>query len=112
MMPLGKTKLNTVQPWGLFTPYGHQVLCADGRIRSCRLASTPDTFFSTPASIKYKGKTVSGYVTTEEEHKAPYRRAYVFRAHTKHLENGTFPFAWPHWLDDAERHLALISAAY
>lgn len=35
----------------------------------------PDTFYSIPAACKYKGKTIRGYVTTDDN------RNYVFRAY-------------------------------
>jgi len=42
---------------------GAAALCPDGKVRKVkRIASTPDTFFSIPASVTYKGKTVAGYL--------------------------------------------------
>lgn len=56
------TSLTQRYPWGLFVKA--RALCADGVVRSTsRIASTADTFFSVPASVKVKGRTVSGYVT-------------------------------------------------
>lgn len=47
---------------------GGRAMCSDGKVRSLkRIAETADTFFSVPASIVVKGKTVAGYVTTETE---------------------------------------------
>jgi len=43
------------------------VLCSDGKRRSAFRLRTPDTFFSMPASIKIKGKTVSGYLTKSSD---------------------------------------------
>ena len=58
------TRLDVRQPYGLFS--GGRALCPDGKIRALkRIASTADTFFSIPASVTYKGKTVAGYVTIE-----------------------------------------------
>ena len=44
-----------------------RALCVDGKIRSVRFPSggIADTFFSVPAVVTVKGKTVSGYVTVE-----------------------------------------------
>lgn len=50
------------QPWGFYC--GGAALCSDGKVRKLkRIAITADTFFSVPAAVKVKGKTVSGYVT-------------------------------------------------
>lgn len=38
------------------------VLCADGVRRTVQLTREPDTFFSIPARLTYKGKTVTGFV--------------------------------------------------
>jgi hypothetical protein len=51
-------------PWGLF--HGGRVMCSDGAVRSLkRIAETADTFFSIPAAVTVKGRTVAGYVTFE-----------------------------------------------
>lgn len=45
--------------------YG-RAMCPDGIVRAVRFHSgIADTFFSVPASVKSKGKTISGYVTVE-----------------------------------------------
>ena len=49
-------------PWGLF--HGGKAMCADGKARMlARISMTADTWFSIPAAVKARGKTVSGYVT-------------------------------------------------
>lgn len=59
----GTYLLNTM-PWGIYV--GGAALCADGKVRRLkRIAQTADTAFSVPASVTVKGKTVSGFVTTE-----------------------------------------------
>jgi hypothetical protein len=51
-------------PWHVYA--GGRALCPDGRVRSLRrIALEADTFFSVPASVAYKGKTISGYVSVE-----------------------------------------------
>jgi len=51
-------------PWGFY--HGGAAICSDGKVRTLkRIARTADTFFSVPASVTVKGKTVSGYVTVE-----------------------------------------------
>lgn len=58
------TSLTTSNPWGLII--SARVLCPDGKVRQVkRISQTADTFFSIPAAVTYKGKTVAGYVTIE-----------------------------------------------
>lgn len=55
------TYLQSTMPWGLYV--GAAALCPDGKVRKVkRISETPDTYFSIPASITYKGKTIAGYV--------------------------------------------------
>jgi hypothetical protein len=84
-----KTYVRQTQPWGVYLPYGHCVLCSDGKVRACRMAPTADTFFSIPASIAIRSKRISGYVTIEEYKN---QRIYCFRHHTEH--NDRLP-KWP-----------------
>lgn len=94
---LGKTYITRFMPWGLNRRHGHRVLCADGIIRACTLAETADTFFSTPASIRVKGKTISGYVTTESHDglDSGENPVWAFRAHTD-----TGFTRWPNYDDE------------
>lgn len=58
------TSITRNYPWGLNVKA--RVLCSDGKVRAtARLAETADTFFSIPAAVKVKGKTVAGFVTLE-----------------------------------------------
>jgi hypothetical protein len=86
---LGLTHVRQSFPFGLYTRTGHRLLCADGQVRAAVLASTADTFFSVPASVRLQGRTLSGYMTVEEAGEA---RAYAFRHHTQH--NDLLP-GWP-----------------
>lgn len=53
-------------PWGEYI--SADALCPDGKIRKTkRISATADTFFSVPASIRFRGKTVAGYITIEDE---------------------------------------------
>lgn len=55
-------KMHYIGPW----QQAHHVsraLCEDGRRRYARITGEPDTFFSIPASVQVKGKTVSGFIT-------------------------------------------------
>ncbi len=38
------------------------VLCPDGKRRTVKITGQPDTFFSVPACLTYRGKTVTGFV--------------------------------------------------
>lgn len=58
------TYIHSTYPWGIIR--SARALCSDGRIRRTkRIAQTGDTFFSIPASMTVKGKTVAGYITVE-----------------------------------------------
>lgn len=49
---------------------------ADLTPRTVYVRGEADTFFSIPAACRYKGRTVTGYITTDDA------QEYVFRAHT------------------------------
>jgi hypothetical protein len=86
-----KTSLATTYPWGLFHRTGHRLLCADGIVRAAELAQCADTFFSIPASIRIRGKRITGYATSDE---ADGVRVHTFRPHDRHkLEHPQL--AWP-----------------
>ena len=58
------TSITHSYPWGLYI--SAHVLCGDGIVRKTkRIAQTADTFFSVPASVVVKGKTIAGYITVE-----------------------------------------------
>jgi len=62
-----KTFTKQTYPWGLYAKNGSRLLCSDGVVRAAELKETADTFFSVPASIKIRGKRVTGYYTGEEQ---------------------------------------------
>jgi hypothetical protein len=99
------TRVSQTYPWGLYTRNGHRVLCSDGVVRAASMAPTADTFFSIPASVRIKGKTISGYVTTEDG--PDDGRVWCFRHHSRH--EGILP-AWPASFDPA--HEALLARAF
>jgi len=43
-----------------------KALCSDGVRRTAWISAEADTWFSIPARVKVKGKTVSGYITGRE----------------------------------------------
>lgn len=43
------------------------VLCSDGKRRNVKITGQPDTFFSIPASVQVKGKTVTGFLYTQDD---------------------------------------------
>jgi hypothetical protein len=60
------TYLEVTYPWGVYV--GGAALCPDGIVRRLkRIARTADTLFSIPASVTFKGKTIAGYVTFEND---------------------------------------------
>lgn len=66
------TCLVTRMPWATYL--GGRALCPDGKVRALkRIALCADTFFSVPAAVSYKGKTVAGFVTvtTREGYDTP-----------------------------------------
>lgn len=95
MEKLGKTYITRVYPWGLNARNGHRLLCGDGKIRAAELAETADSFFSTPASVRVKGKRITGYMTCEESENG--NRVYSFRSHDCHY--GVIP-KWPKQFTD------------
>lgn len=60
------TYLRTGGPWDVFT--GGAALCPDGHVRTLkRIAITADTFFSIPAAVTVRGRTISGYVSVTDQ---------------------------------------------
>lgn len=60
-----KTWLRMSYPLGLYIKAA--ALCPDGKVRKTKwISSTADTFFSIPCSIKFRGKSVSGYISVDE----------------------------------------------
>ena len=60
------TEVITTMPWGCFVR--GKAVCPDGKVRSVRLALCADSFFSIPASVVFRGKRVTGFVTFAEDH--------------------------------------------
>lgn len=44
-------------------------LCPDGKRRTVKITGQATTYFSIPASVKYKGKSISGFITGRETEK-------------------------------------------
>lgn len=65
------TWIETIGPWDI--PVKVRALCADGVLRTARTVQSPDTFFSLPARVTVRGKTVSGYITSENNPLVAYR---------------------------------------
>lgn len=75
----GKTYLETAGPWNLTV--NASVECPDGIIRKVkRIAIEGDTYFSIPAAIHYKGRTVTGYVTGGDYENPEFQfKPYLYR---------------------------------
>jgi hypothetical protein len=52
-------------------------ICLDGKVRR-GTCGVPDTFFSIPARLKAKGKTVTGYVTIDSSDGEIHFHAYLY----------------------------------
>lgn len=48
--------------------------------RTVYVRGEPDTWFSIPAACRFKGHTITGFITTNDD------REYVFRMHTDQAE--------------------------
>jgi hypothetical protein len=84
------TKINFTYPWGLIRRNGNRLLCADNIVRAAELAQCADTYFSIPASIRIKGKRITGYATSDESNG---ERVWIFRP--MDIEKNAYPFlAW------------------
>jgi hypothetical protein len=84
------TKINFTYPWGIIRRNGNRLLCADNIVRAAELAQCADTFFSIPASIRIKGKRITGYATSDESNG---ERVWTFRP--MDIEKEAYPFlAW------------------
>ena len=58
------TALVQEAPFGFYR--AGRALCPDGRVRTLkRISTTADTFYSVPAAVTVKGRTVSGYILIE-----------------------------------------------
>lgn len=53
-------------PWSMGVLKVDGALCSDGVKRIAHLTAPADSFFSIPACVKVRGKTVSGYLTVNE----------------------------------------------
>ena len=59
------TSILTAMPWG--NALRARVLCPDGVVRQTKRLGYPDTAFSQPAAISYRGHTVSGFLTFQDD---------------------------------------------
>lgn len=58
------TYLRTSIMWDVYS--GGAAMCSDGIVRTLkRIAITADTYFSIPAAVSVRGKTVSGFVSVD-----------------------------------------------
>lgn len=75
----GETYLEYAGPWSVNV--NAAVQCPDGIIRKVkRIAIEGNTYFSIPAAITCKGKTVAGYITGGDCDNPEYRfRPYLYR---------------------------------
>ena len=73
-------------PWSAQTGSRYRVVCADGVVRTATATAEADTWFSVPARVQVRGRTVAGYVSAVEwfdimtDDERPAAR-YLFRAY-------------------------------
>src|SRR6185295_2450812 len=79
--------------WGGQTGSQYRVLCSDGRIRTATATGEADTFYTIPARLSVRGRTVSGHVYTREswDETGP---LYRFSASSYRKNADALP-AWP-----------------
>ena len=63
----GVVLLRTRGPWHILVGMLN-VPCEDGIRRNVRIRAEADTFFSIPASVSAKNKTVTGFVSSSEQY--------------------------------------------
>lgn len=80
---------------GYWTPGGFRswarfenVPCDDHVRRLVYVTGEPDTMFSTPASVRVKGKTVSGFVSFDNDPAGPRFTAYSYAKNAKLIPPG------------------------
>ena len=56
--------------------------CSDGRRRVARITGTADTFFTIPAAVQVRGRTVTGFVTGAPDYQEGVREGLIFQANT------------------------------
>ncbi len=56
-----ETWTETCGPWATFTRA--RAICPDGKLRVVKLAMCADSFFSVPARLSYRNKTVAGFIS-------------------------------------------------
>lgn len=77
------TSITQSYPFGIYV--SAYALCPDGRVRKVkRIAQTADSFFSIPASIKYKGKTVAGHLYFSNDITSPAAVMFAPYSYRKH----------------------------
>ena len=63
--PNGSELVFSAGPWAQLIAV-RNCPCSDGVNRNVRNIGVPDTFFSVPGRVSVRGKTVSGFVTCDE----------------------------------------------
>lgn len=53
-------------PWGAQTGSVYAVLCSDGKVRHATVTAEADSFWTLPARVSVRGKTVTGYLYVDE----------------------------------------------
>ena len=83
-------------PWGAQTGTAYRVLCSDGKIRTAVATAEADTFYTIPARVTVRGRTITGSVYhrgMDWDGPADGPR-YAFSAYT-YRKNGAILPRWP-----------------
>jgi hypothetical protein len=94
----GSESVQTPGPWSQLAAI-RSCPCSDGKRRTARITGQPDTMFSCPASVKAKGKTVTGFVTTAPDYKEGVKEGWIFQPN-KFGKNAS---VLPEWSDETLR---------
>jgi len=63
--PNGSESVLSNGPWAQLVKIKN-CMCSDGIQRVAKITGQPDTYFSVPAAVKIRGKTVTGFITCDE----------------------------------------------
>ena len=87
------TEIIVTYPWGHML--AARALCPDGKVRKTSwMAITADTYFSHPASVKVKGRTVSGYISVDSSFLFDGDEVVLFTPHRYGKNADALPDNW------------------
>jgi hypothetical protein len=57
--------------WGMDHLFRVDAKCTDNMVRRATVTAEADTYFSTPARVQVRGKSISGFLTTTDHYNLP-----------------------------------------